>query len=74
MARTIKIAKYIQIPGPGGLLPRPLRRAPAKPPALYLLQLRSRQMPQFSPRRLTISVSAPGGPDNRPVAIKITHT
>jgi hypothetical protein len=74
MARTIKIAKYIQVPGPGGgLLPPPLRRGPAKPPALYLLQLRARSLPRFAPRRLAISVPA-DNPNARPEPIKITYT
>jgi hypothetical protein len=73
MARTIKIAKYIQVPGSSTPL-RPLRRAPARPPALFLLQLRSSSVPQFSPRRLTIAINAPGNPDAWPEAVKIKHT
>ena len=74
MARTVKIAKYIQVPGPGGLLRQPLRRAPAKPPALFLLQLRARTRLQFAPRRLTITIAPAGGPDAQPQQVKITHT
>jgi hypothetical protein len=72
MAKTFKIAKYIQVPGSGGGLKPPFRRAPARPPALYLLELRARSLPRFTPRRLTISVAAPGNPDAKPVPVKIT--
>jgi hypothetical protein len=74
MAKTIKIAKYIQVPGPGGFFRPPPRRVPPKPPALYLLQLRARAQIRFAPRRLTISISAPGNPDAKPAPVKITFT
>jgi hypothetical protein len=74
MARTIKIAKYIQVPEPGGLFRPPVRRAPAKPPALYLLQLRARAVTRFAPRRLTIPIHGPANPNARPQQVKITHT
>jgi hypothetical protein len=74
MARTIKIAKYIQVPEPGGLFRPPVRRAPAKPPALYLLQLRARAVTRFAPRRLTIPIHGPANPNARPEQVKITHT
>jgi len=74
MARTIRIAKYVEVPGPGGLLRPPLRRFPAKPPMPFFLKLRAESRPKFAPRRLTISIAAPGNPDARPEPVKITHT
>ena len=74
MARTFKIAKYVPVPGPGGFLRTPLRRAPAKPPALFLLQLRALSRPQFAPRRLTIAIAAPGNSNAKPEPVKITYT
>jgi len=73
MARTIKIAKYIEVPGAGGFLRLPRRRTPAKPPALYLLQLRASSQTRFAPRRLRIAVAEEGNPNARPQNIKITH-
>jgi hypothetical protein len=75
MAKTFKIAKYVQVPGPGEFTRPSRRRAPARPPALYLLQLRSTTQTRFAPRRLTISVASPAGPDARtvPVPVKITY-
>jgi len=74
MARTIKIAKYVQVPGPGGFLRPPARRAPARPPALFLLQLRALSRPQFAPRRLTITIAPPTNPNAHPEPVKITYT
>ncbi len=74
MARTVKIAKYIQVPGPGGFLRPTPRRNGGKPPALYLLQLRASAHTQFSPRRLTITISAPAAADTLPEPIKIKHS
>ena len=74
MARIVKIAKYVQVPGPGGFLRPPVRRAPARPPALFLLQLRALTRPQFAPRRLTITIAAPANPNARPEPVKITFT
>jgi len=74
MAKTIKIAKYVQVPGPGGFLRSPLRRAPARPPALFLLQLRALSRPQFAPRRLTIMIAPATNPNTRPEPVKITFT
>lgn len=73
MARTIKIAKYIQVPEPRGLPRKPFRRTPAKPPALYLLRALARPLPQFPPRRLTIAISAPASDNARPEPVKIKH-
>lgn len=74
MARTVKIAKSIRVPGPGEFLRPPLRRVPPKPPTLYLLQLRARFQSQMAPRPLTISVTTPGNPDARPEPVKIIHS
>jgi hypothetical protein len=73
MARIVKIAKYVRVPAPDEFLRPPARRAPATPPALFLLQLRAVSRPQFIARRLTISITAPANPNARPVPVKITH-
>jgi hypothetical protein len=74
MARIVKIAKYVQVPGPGGFLRPAPRRAPAKPPALYLLQLRASVQTRSPQRRLTIAIAAPVNPDIRPEPVKIVYT
>jgi hypothetical protein len=74
MARTIKIAKYVQVPGPGGFLRSPPHRVPARPPALFLLQLRALSRPRFASRRLTIAIAAPANTNARPEPVKITFT
>lgn len=71
MARIVRIAKYIEVPAPSDFARLPRRRAPARPPALYLLELRSSVQPQFTPRRLTIAVAAPGDADARPVSVPV---
>jgi hypothetical protein len=72
MAKKVKLAKSLREFRATG--PAPIRREPARPAGLYLLELRRRAGNELPKRKLVITIDGLECEDSSPKPIKITHT